>query len=212
MADIVVKCRECGAETSISEYVDPELAACRSCGKKLRVPKMALTGPKPPPEKKKKVDEGPSPLERSTMTAFRAASARRERVHKRKRMISWTPTVLTTWLIFGIGTIVLCLLRFMLLGESDRSVLIHGALLAMLVLHFTVVVDAFADNIMTGLLCLFIPFYSVFYLYTLCDSYILRLAVGILVVPFGFDAARKVYEGADWIITWLRKSAMFENY
>ncbi|MEI6970128.1 MAG: hypothetical protein WCL44_01305 [bacterium] len=211
MADIAVRCGECGAETSISEYVDPEMAKCRACGVKLSVPNIAPAGPKPPPPREK-APEGPSPLERSTMTAFRAAHARRERVRKRKRIISWTPSLLTIWLIFIIGIILLGLLRFVLLGQSDREFIVKGALAALLVLHFTVVVDAFADNIMTGLLCLFIPFYSLFYLYTMCDSYILRLSVGILGVPFGLDAALATYKAAEWVIMSLRKAAMFEDY
>lgn len=208
MADIVVKCAQCGEETALSEYVDPDLATCRSCGRKLNVPRIELAGPKPPPQREK-AKEGPSPLERTTVTAFRAANARRARVHKRRRIISWTPSVLTTWLIFGIGTIALCLVKVLLLNESDRDVLIQGALIWLLLLHLAVVVDAFADNIMSGLLCLFVPFYSLFYLYTMCDSYILRLAVGVMLVPFGWDAVVRSYKLIDALITGLRHSAMF---
>ena len=210
MADIVVKCAQCGKETSVSEYVDPDLATCGSCGEKLDIPHVELTGPRPPPQKEKPKD-GPSPLERNTMTAFRVASARRARVHKRKRIISWSPSVLTTWLIFGIGAIVVCLLRFVLLKDSELELLIKGGLACLLILHFTVIVDAFADSIMTGLLCLFVPFYSFFYLYTMCDSYVLRLAVGILLLPFGCDGAVRVYKLIDLLLAMLRKSAMFEG-
>jgi len=81
----------------------------------------------------------------------------------------------------------------------------------MAVLHLTVVVDAFSDNIMTGLLCLFIPFYSIFYLYSQCDSYVLRLAVGVLLAPFGWDGVARVYGLINGLLEMLRNSAMFDS-
>ena len=212
MADIVVKCDKCGIETAISEYVDPSFATCRSCGEKLNVPHTAPAGPRPPPQKKEKPRDGLSALERNTMTAFKASQTRRARVHKRRRIISWTPSVLTTWLIFIVGIVLMCLLRFWLFrGTSMEESLISGGLVCLGILHFVVVVDAFADSIMTGVLCLFIPFYSLFYLYTMCDSFILRLAVGILLVPFGADAVVRGFKLASDLIAMLRRSAMFDS-
>jgi|APCry1669188910_1035180.scaffolds.fasta_scaffold86951_1 hypothetical protein len=210
MADIVVTCAECGTKTAISEYVDPALAACHICGRKLEVPHMEPTGPRPPPPKSKPVAQ---PLDMGSMTVSRATSDRRLRAHARtrRRLISWSPSVLSTWLIFVIGTAVLCLLRFVLLKGSDRDLFINGALICMAVLHLTVVVDAFSDNIMTGLLCLFIPFYSIFYLYSQCDSYVLRLAVGVLLAPFGWDGVARVYGLINGLLEMLRNSAMFDS-
>lgn len=205
MADISVTCAHCGAETVISEYVDPNLVSCPKCGEKLSVPQAEILTPRPPP-REEKAPTGPSPLERTTVAAAQASIARRARVHKRKRIISWTPSVMTTWIIFFVVTLILCALRYWLLGKSDRDVLVYGGLVCLFVLHLTVVVDAFADNIMTGLLCLIIPFYSLFYLFTMCDSFVLRIAVGVLIIPFGPDAAMLCYKSVESFIKWMGKA------
>jgi len=207
MADILVTCEQCGAETAVSEYVDPALATCRACGEKLNVPYAEMNAPRPPPQhQQEKPQTGPNPLERSTVAAANVAKARRSRVRKRKRVISWSPSVFTIWIIFVVGTLLLCLLRYWLFQESDRKVLIHGGLVCMFVLHMTVVVDAFAEDILTGVLCLIVPGYSLFYLFTMCDSYILRLGVGVLMIPFGMDAVKLCYESVDAFIKWMGKA------
>ena len=192
MADVIVECSHCGKKTAVSEYVDHGMAVCPACGAKLDVPRREVIGPTAPARQEPSGQKPatPSPLERSTVTAFRAVSDRRKKFGRRRQIISWSPGPITLISIFILGTLILSLLRFVFLPPGDMAAFAKIGVLCLMVGHFTVVVDAFCENMMFGLLSLVLPGYSLFYLYTQCDSYVLRLAVGIMIIPFGMDAVK----------------------
>jgi len=206
MADILVTCAHCGAKTAVSEYVDPDMAACGACGEKLNVPRAEVFVPAaPPPRPTSK--EAPL-LERTTTSMEASIRKRRKRIHERMKITAWSPSPMTIWIIFIVGSLTLGITRYVILPSH------HGALetvkhfgpIVLLILHLTVCVDAFAENVMNGVIALFVPGYSLFYLYTQCDSYILRLAVGIMVVPCGQDSFNKCVEIVKWVIGMLEKA------
>jgi len=205
MADISTKCGQCGQETSVSEYVDPDMAVCRGCGAKLVVPRAMTSGPRPPPAKKEPAPKA-AVLERVTVTAAQAVAKRQKRVRNKNKIIAWSPSGVTILIMFFVLTGILCTLRYAVLRGSDLDLFVQTGLFIMLVAYLTVVADGFHDSIMNGLLCLVVPFYFVYYLYTQCDSWILRLLVGILIPTFGLNALLLAWEGAMGIVEMMKRT------
>lgn len=199
MADLVLACSECGEETVVSQYVDPGSAACRVCGAALEIPAGFVEAPRAAREKQKKkkkkqISTGSQTDkiftgERSTVTVFEAMTEQRKRRLKRqKKRLMWSPNGATLIAIFIVGAGILSFLRFgPVLVEDDLKWLKRVGMFAVFVVHMTVIVDAFRDNPMHGLLCSFVPFYSLYYVFWICDAYLLRVLVGVLGVPFGTD-------------------------
>ncbi len=222
MADLVLSCTECGEETIVSQYVDPASAMCRVCGAALEIPAGFVETPRAAMEKQKKKKKRISPGsqtdkifpgERSNVTVFEAMADQRERRLKRqKRRIVWSPNNATLIAMFVIGAGSLGLLRYgPVLGEADLAILKKAGIFTVFVVHMTVIVDAFRDNPMHGLLCTFVPFYSLYYVFWICDAYLLRVLVGVLGVPFGADFVMSIVNQVMTILgnmrgsTWLNE-------
>ncbi len=206
MADIDVTCANCGENVTISEYVDADLATCNVCGEKLFAAKD-----EPTPKKgrnaggkvvvsKATLHEVPRAAKDATMnmpdesvfTVADAANARAKRRKKRKKVQigQFVPGI---GVILGFVVVISAGLTFLRFGnalsESDVDTFKQIGVCVLGFAHMAVMVDAFKDNAMYGLLCMFIPFYSLGYLYTKCDSLMLRAFVGMLLVPFLMDAS-----------------------
>jgi len=182
------------------------MAACRKCGEKLDIPTAMVTGPRPPPPKKEPARREISQLELATMTASKAVATRQKRVRKKHRIIAWSPSSVTILIMFFVITGILCLLRYVILGNADLDIFVKAGLFMMLVGYLTVVVDGFGDSIMNGLLCLVVPFYFLYYLYSECDSWALRLLVGVLVPPFAPNAVMACYGGVMSVVGMMKSS------
>jgi len=208
MADIVLKCRQCAKETAVSEYVEADAIPCRSCGKLLKLPARA-SAPQAPRAKEPEKAAAPAsvlPAERSTMTAFRAVEERSKKRKKRRAVWTWTPNSALLLAIFIAGTLILSLFRYTgILADSDKDIYIKFGMFALLVGHLTICVDAFNDNIMQGVLCLFVPFYSIYYLFAETDSFLLRVIIGIFLLPFSPDYVVMAYNIGKNILAFVSK-------
>ena len=199
MGDLIVTCSHCGEETTVSEYVDPDMARCRACEEKLEIPRASMSGPRARGEKKKQKKkrrrvaiEG-KPVEQGVATVFQTVSARNtRRKQKRRKVLVWTPNKLTLILIFVFATGILSFVRYSgaLSDEGLTKYRLFGVY-ALGVMYVAVIVDAFNDSMMHGMLSIFVaPFYGLWFLYSACDSFLLRLIVSILLIPFGLDTLR----------------------
>jgi hypothetical protein len=90
-----------------------------------------------------------------------------------------------------------------------------GGALAILFFHVVIVIEALTTNFLTGLLCLLLPGYSVYYLFTESDSFWLRAIVLALVVAFGWDFVYYVKDYAlgvfHFISNWLEAGGEFNK-
>ena len=60
---------------------------------------------------------------------------------------------------------------------------------AVILLHIAVTLTAFQDTVFQGILCILIPFYSLYYLFLVTDAFYLRAAGAGLLVGVGVDSA-----------------------
>jgi hypothetical protein len=158
-----------------------------------------MSGPRAPKAKKKKkkskrATTHRAPPDEGVATVFQAVSARSSRrKKKRRRVIAWTPNKATLIILFVIGAGTLGFIRYAgvssgLISSDSLAKFQMLGVLALGVMYVAVTVDAFSDSVMHGMLSLFIaPFYGIYYLFAVCDSFLLRLLISILLVPFGLD-------------------------
>lgn len=216
MADITIKCGSCGEQTTVSEYIDAEAALCKACGASLKLPRKAASKKPRAPEVSKKRDDADDMVlsspkdsdgkyhERNTVTAAVAVNKRAKKRRGERKMLVWSPSRGTMLGIFLTMTIILSLLKYTgILGDADREMLIKAGMFMLGVGWIAIVVDAFQDHIMHGLLSLAIPPYAIWYLFAQCDSFILRIGVGVLLIPFGPDMAVLFWHSLIGVIRWL---------
>ena len=93
-----------------------------------------------------------------------------------------------SWIVFLVLTPILFRLRFggVLADKSLEDCKTYG-MIGLGVIYGIVVLDAFRDEMFQGLLSLFIPPYTVYYLFFRSDSFGLRALLGALVIAFGYD-------------------------
>ncbi len=206
MADLLLECEYCGTETSISEYVDPEAAVCSKCGELLDVPLKEIVGTDVTSDNEEDEEQTPmATMDRDLLTVDKAVKRRKRKRKRKKRTVwVWSPSMPMVLAMFVGLTGVLTTLRWApILGPGDLAAFQKAGIACLLVGHFVCVADAFADTVMFGLLSLFVPFYSLVYLYTQCDSFIMRVVMGALVLAFGIDTSLLVYAWACGFIEWL---------
>lgn len=218
MADITITCGSCGNQITVSEYVSSDSLVCYNCKTSVPVPKRApveSSRPKltvrvdtppipspiaPPPVKKKWRLFGPR-TPRQARPAVMSSSqdtiaAKMPKIKKRARQTrysAWSNKYMP-WILFVILTLVLCYLRYIpdAMPAARLAMLIKGAIGALIFIHVTIIVYAFGEDAFTAVLCTIIPGYSVYYLFTQADQYILRALAAALLLAFGPDAGKAI--------------------
>ncbi len=201
MADIPVQCPACGNRFQVSEYADRDKLLCAKCGAAI-----------PPPEQQAVTAEYPAPKLRlataqpiitpvvpppSAELSVTQAWMRRRQQHAKSKSSRRHLSLLTrlnsstwsNWAIFILLAGVGIYLRFF----APMSAALHGELrywgaMALLACHITIVISAFSDETFQGILCLLVPVYSLYYLYSLSDEHFLRAIMAALALAFGMDA------------------------
>jgi hypothetical protein len=225
MADVILTCDSCGEETKVSQYIDPENAKCSACGELLDMPMAAASRPRGPQKKeevaetsqavsllaghgaaksKKKRRRG-DPVADDPAIVDRGATVRMRQKQRKKRMMigDFIPSMKVILAIFVLLAGILTFLRFGgALSHSDKMMLSNAGMIGLAFGWICVVVSAFSDNMMFGLLSIMIPGYFIGYLYTKSDSLFLRFAMGVLIIPFGIDGFIKSFELFRTFIGW----------
>jgi hypothetical protein len=204
MADIRLHCNQCGTDTTVSEYADPESLSCSRCGVRLAFPTTSA--------KRSAEDLLPENLRRARQEAEARAAQNptqpvsfREvlaRVHKprlrRSRFLIFRDTIIGSLVFLLLGGL-LVYLRFYgglqrwapdIPMETFKQI---GAG-ALLFFHVVIVIDALTSDFLTGLFCFLIPGFSLYYLFSESDSFLLRAVVGALLIAFGWDFALIAYQ------------------
>ena len=183
MADILIKCNACGAETKVSEYASSGAVACSACGAQLNLPNSGKTASR---LQVRKIDAH----QRATLTdrepattaaedRDRAQSAAKAEevlkgVHKIREKVK-RPSSIWGWLIFLavagglIGAQYVIKDNALVAQYYPMTRDVSAAIASVLV-----ILVAFQDGTGQGLLSLFVPFYILYYAFVRLDSYWIR--------------------------------------
>lgn len=179
MADVVVRCRKCGKENKVSEYATASSATCAGCrtllelpenGKesKLQIRRLGVKKEETLTGKKEVVDQ-----------AVQATAAQRNvavlgEVH-RVRQKATAPKAF--WMILAFLVVGGALFGALYIARQNPELGRHYALVRNVVggiVWLIVLIVAFEDSTLQGLLSLLVPFYVVYYVVVRMESYWIR--------------------------------------
>lgn len=241
MSDITIVCHSCGNRITVSEFVSAVSLTCMKCKTAVPIPAAKPAGreterprlnvkaaediPPPPPATpprrkpffgaRSKPERTATSLPETFGTVQASMPAIRRRVRQR-RYSAFTHKV-GPWITFILAAAVLSYLRYWpgALPAERLTLLVHGGVCALLLLHVTIIVFAFGEDPFQGVLCALIPGYTLYYLIAQSDQYLIRAIVLALMIAFGFDTAlairtgwREFYHAAN---SWLRDTDYFRH-
>ncbi|MEI6972457.1 MAG: hypothetical protein WCL44_13190 [bacterium] len=198
----------------MSEFIAPESLKCPNCAAPLVLDKttvlrdaasrLTVRREKPPDPR----TATPAASKRNGL--FR----RRRRLNKVRKVGKVSISDFTmSWVLFLTLTPVLCLLRYVtFLSATDLADYIYYGQVMFAVFYLVIIVTALSDDMFEGILCIFLPPYTAYYLFARSDSFSLRALVASLVAAFGYDVAVTSYEAAvsaiDAVQKWIGGGAL----
>jgi len=197
MADVKVKCEQCGSPIVLSEYAAMDTISCRACGAPLRARASSPTDSVHERLKLKQQETAPEPDEEVTPAAPAEGEEntwRFDRYIQQSRGNIKTEAkqtgVIWSWVCFLLLASLMASIRFLdLMPPVYLDMLkLYGPYVALL-MHIMIILMAFKDTVFQGILCLLIPGYSVFYIFFVSDRFWVRATFGGILVGIGFDSA-----------------------
>ena len=185
MADMKIKCKKCNSETAVSEFVKPDAITCKSCGIKLEVPHKEGEI-KPIDKLRLKKNETPEESDENSETN---SYFKPPKPIKPKKDFTIGQHIIA-WIIFIILGTLMYFMRYQefLLDDTQRGFMIQFAPLVMIAFHVLIVLKAFSDSALHGILALLVPGYSFIYLLFISDDFYARAVFAGLMVGMGEDA------------------------
>ena len=217
MSDIPVQCPACSNQFHVSEYADRDNLVCAKCGAAIPAAEpQAVTAEAPAPRLRLATAQPPmTPVVQppsAELTVTQAWMRRRQQNAKKKssrRHLSLlTRLNSSTWLNWAIF-IILAGVGIYFRFFAPLSAAVHGELrywgaMGLLACHITIIISAFSDETFQGILCLLVPGYSLYYLFSLSDEHLLRAIMAALALAFGLDAwqylntiSKDVFDGVN---------------
>lgn len=211
MADITLTCDACGTTLTLSEYAKPANLTCHKCGKALGMPnaeKNSTATLLPERIRRAKAEaqaalEGHPPEKDVVLTDISKNIHNRQKRRARAELL--VPTIKAI-VLFVILTLLMGYIRYssllapyvnekllLFLPDDTMETVRFTGFLAVLFFHLVIVIEAMTDQFLNGLLCLLVPGYSLYYLFTSSDSFLLRAIMLSLVIVFGYDFALYVH-------------------
>ena len=187
MADISIICAQCGTVVTVSEFVHDDAVVCHECGTQLEKPGDQGNGrrikvryrPPPPPA----ITE-PVPGEEE---ALEEESRKQEDENVRKHRFAQRRTAWVVVFVLAAGS---AFLRYGgILPDRYLQGMIRFGPLVMFLMHIWVVLRAFKDSVFEGILCLLVPFYSLYYVLAVTDEFFMRAVILGLLPGLGYDSA-----------------------
>lgn len=190
MADVKLTCAQCGREVTVSEYADPASLVCSGCRTPLTLPEREKEAPLKVRRLPRTSSTALSGNELAIDVRARAragqelASVLRD-VHKVRTKVKKT-RALWTWLMLLTLAAALAGWQYAVAHELGPKELIRwyvpGRNLLAGLVFLGVLVVAFRDGPLQGILCLLVPFYVLYYVLVRMEYPLLRgaaLAIGI---------------------------------
>ncbi len=154
-----------------------------------KTPAIRLAAPKAPEKPVALTDAGREAIERNrkVRSFFPKRLTRPAKPSRRRR--GGPVSVIRYWILFIVTLLVSAALRWgnIVSQQSTLDIMIQVMLIYFGLLHVGLVAQAFHDDVFQGVLCVFIPFYSVYYMLRLSDSLALRAVSTGLFLSFGYD-------------------------
>jgi len=209
-----VTCPRCSKTLTIAEDAHSDAFVCHYCGQKLEKkvrlrkdddrPKLALRS-----EEEDGIGvsatatEGDGAPEQSAQPAqyrYSPTRERRDQGSRKLRVGAWL-----TFLVLG-GALGYARYGGVLSGTQIGMIKQYGPLI-ILAFHLLILLKAFRDSMFSGMLCLLVPFYSLYYLFIISDDFILRGVVAGVLVGIGQDSAdtfqREFLGVCDMVHRWI---------
>ncbi len=210
MPDIDIACPKCEKHFRVSEFITAESITCPNCN--IPVP-LRAPGEKPEPTKPKKKlvlkeIEDPTPEELGEPPAEEWTFSEQMEATRREAPKEKMTHHIASWAIFLVLGGLMGALKYGSIVEADLSTFWKYSPYIVIAFNLIVVIKALKEDIFQGLLCLLVPFYWVYYLFSVSDDFYMRavcagLLVGIAEDSFYFfnDVWMFVYTRVtDWIL------------
>lgn len=211
MPDIIIQCTSCSNEITVSDVVDISKLKCRGCGGSFLRANSPDKGSDPNASEKKRplikaktttgAEAQPEPQEaaptephkRLIWEKLNNTKGQKEVAKESRKMYS--SLTWKAWLVFVIVASVCGFLRYggVIPDATIREAAIYQAL-TLLVFHIVITLKAFQDSVFQGVLCILIPPYSIYYLFSASDDFMLRATIAGLLVGIGQDAGILFHE------------------
>jgi hypothetical protein len=197
MPDVEIECPTCGKCITVSEFVDLSQLVCRSCGTRFATETgdaptdegTAGAGNEPTPHRHAPPQPAPPPV----VIAAKVPPVARRRFR-------WSYQI-KCWLVFAAIGALAALLRYgAVLGTDTAEFIARYGWLAVLALHLHITFTAFRDSILSGLLCMLVPFYSLYYVFWSFEDYMFRAVFAGILVGTGADTLGLAIEEAAKIL------------
>ena len=220
MADVHFTCSQCACMITVSEYAELAVLKCEKCGSplvragtsplpslrrqltlksKAAQPPADGSAPKPPPE---------GPTDPVVFDKERDIARSQARHRPARQSISQNHVV--AWCTFIILGGLMGFLRYgppVLPAQYVDFLRQYGIIIA-LAFHLIIMIKAFTDSMLQGVLCIFVPLYSVYYVFLVSDDFLLRAIFAGFLVGIGQDSAvflqKELTGGMQGINAWIR--------
>lgn len=198
MPDVTIQCPTCGKTITVSEFADLSQLVCRGCGTRFaaRSTDEELQAESPGPAGAETATAPEPAIPESPPLVITAKVLPRPP----RRGIRWSYQV-KCWLVFAcVGAAALLLRHGGVLNDEGVGLIVEYGWLAVLALHLYIVFTAFRDSILTGILCLLIPFYSLYYVFWSFEDYMFRAVFGGILLGTGWDTIALAFAHAAKIL------------
>ncbi len=198
MADIQIQCPGCLKQVTASEFVNRSQLRCRTCGASFADAPADEAAPVRQDAARER--EAPVPASLPLMEdAIPSTVIARVQTNRPKRFIM-TNSIVSWILLLVLGGIALYI-RFggWLNVEHIEWIESNGPLI-LLAIHIYVVFKAFRDSVFQGVLCLLVPFYSIYYALVLSYDYTARALIAASLLGLGWDSLRVIIDQAGTIL------------
>jgi hypothetical protein len=195
MADLQATCPKCSKTSTFSEFVSDEALMCRGCGAEL--PRPQRSDPKPKPRVKTIVPGASEAPNEDTRPPTDAAPLWPGRHRPRQQGRAKVRHHIYAWLVFFVLGGAATYLRYggglppAYLGQLQRY-----AAVGLIACHLIVMIKAFEDSVYQGILCLLVPFYTLYYVFAVTDAVYLRAVMGAVLIAVGQDGFMSIQERA----------------
>jgi hypothetical protein len=198
MADVEIKCTRCGTVVVVSEFADVAELRCRSCGEKLQRLDMPLSKRRLAVRKPAEEDTGREEDAEPYVRELPPQPHLQRMPSKRRLRMSHSALA---WIIFVVLGAVSGGLRYGgLLPADDVAFIKEHAIFVVLGLHALITLRAFEDSVFHGTLCLLVPLYSFYFLFSISDFFYLRAVTAGMLLGLGADSAVTFSETAVDVI------------
>lgn len=196
MPDVTITCNSCGKSITVSEFVDLSQLVCRTCGNRFSAPVEDTV------EEYEESDTSEHSSREPVVTITEPEPVvviAKVTPHVRKGF-RWTYQI-RCWITFAFVGIVSLALRYGgLLGSDTLDSLVFYGPLVVFALHFYITFRAFRESVVSGILCLLVPFYSLYYTFWLFEDYMFRAVFAGILVGTGLDTLVVMRDNAEKIL------------